>query len=178
MRQKPLTQFDIRPSIGALPVTFGMHRDEVHELLGPPDTSGRVSDGSGFIESFTNCVYRVGYDSDWKVNHLGFGPGRVALSLEGKQVWSANAHPDPNPSFLALDSAPVRRGDLLVFVRLGVQTSGYRYGDKGNGIINVYPLNQMDRVTRGRRVPVNMSRYYRVARLPHNPPMHRTGPAV
>lgn len=161
MRQKPLTHFDIRPGIGALPVTFGMHRDEVHELLGATDATKGVWGGLG---------YRIGYDDDSKVIHFGFGPGPVVLSVEGRPVWSAESHSDPNSAFLALDPKPVRRGDLLIFVQLGVQTSGYRYGDRGNGIVNVWPLDQIDRLARGRRVAANMNRYYRAAPLPHNQP--------
>ena len=50
MWPQPVTRFDIRPHVGALPVTFGMHRDEVHRVLGTPETSAPIWNKSGFSE--------------------------------------------------------------------------------------------------------------------------------
>jgi hypothetical protein len=181
MRQNPVAHFDIRPTVGALPLTFGMHRDEVHSALGlrvtPPDTSVHNWTGEGGVTECPFAGFSVRYDDDWLLDHITFLDGPIALSINGQQVWSTDDHPDPNPLLLALDPAPVRRGSILIYLPLGICTSGYRHGNRGNGVINVGIRSWAERFAKGRRVPANMNRYYRPSRRPHNQTPHRTGAA-
>lgn len=154
----PVIRFDIRPHVGALPVTFDMHRDDVRRLLGTPETSGPIWNKSGFSEGYRRGGYNVGYDNNWVANHVGFGPGAIDLSIEGRPVWSADEQPDPNPIFLAMDPAPVTTVGFWIYLRLGVTTTGYHDDDEGQRAIAVFPPGRagwfMTRAT-----PADTSRY-------------------
>ena len=158
MRHQPVTQFDIRPHVGALPVIFGMHRDEVHRLLGPPETSSPLWDKSGFSESYLRGVYNVGYDNDWKANHFGVGPGGIALSIDAQPIWSPDEQPDPNPTLLALDPAPVTTVGFWIYLRLGVTTTGYHDGDESQRAITAFPPSRAEWFVK-RATPADTSRY-------------------
>ena len=158
MRQKPVTRFDIRPHVGALPVTFGMHRDEVHRLLGPPETSFAIWNKSGYSEGYLRGVYNVGYDNDWMANHVGLGPGPIELSIDGRRIWSLDEQPDPNPILLTLDPAPVTTVGFWTYLRLGVTTGGYHDDDKNQRAITAFPPSRADSFMR-RAVPADTSRY-------------------
>ena len=161
MQQQPLTRFDIRPHVGALPVTFGMHRDEVHLLLGPPETTSTLWNKSGFSETYLRGVYNVGYGSDWLANHIGFGPGAIELSINGRPIWSPEEQPDPNPIFLALDPAPLSTVGFWIFLRLGVMTAGYHDDDdddESQRAITAFPPSRAESFMR-RATPANTSRY-------------------
>lgn len=158
MRQQPVTQFDIRPHVGALPVTFGMHRDDVHRLLGPPEHSSPIWNKSGFSESYLRGVYNVGYDNDWKANHVGFGPGVIELSIDGRPIWSPDHQPDPNPVFLALDPAPVATVGFWIYLRLGVTTTGYHDDDESQRAITAFPPSRAESFMK-RAMPADTSRY-------------------
>ena len=82
MRSK-IFRFDIQPYAGAFPITFGMHREEVHRLLGPPYASNPVWNKTGFAEHYQDG-FNIGYDNSWIVDHLGFRPGSVELAIQGK----------------------------------------------------------------------------------------------
>jgi hypothetical protein len=89
--------FDIEPFVGALPVRFGMHRSEVHRLLGPPEASHPTWDRSGITDYWNTSRINIGYDNDRVVKHVGFCPGGCELSLRGTRLWSLEDRPDPNP---------------------------------------------------------------------------------
>jgi hypothetical protein len=162
MSQHPVIRFDIRPHVGALPVTFGMHRDEVHRLLGAPQASSPLWNKSGFSEGYLSGAYNVGYDNAWAVNHLGFGPGSIELSIDGRPVWSLDEQPDPNPIFLSLDPAPVTDVGFWIFLKLGVTTTGYHDDDPSQRAITAFPPSRVDRLTR-RATPADTSRYTKAA---------------
>jgi hypothetical protein len=158
MRQQPVTRFDIRPHLGALPVAFGMHCDEVHRLLGLPGTSSPLWNKSGFSESYLRGVYNVGYDNGWRANHVGFGPGGIELSIDGQPIWSIGQQPDPNPVLLALDPAPVTTVGFWIYLRLGVTTTGYHDDDKFQRAITAFPPSRAESYLK-RATPADTSRY-------------------
>ncbi len=80
--------FNIEPFVGALPVRFGMHRTEVHRLLGPPEASHPIWDRTGTTDHWNESRINVGYDNAGIVKHVGFGPGGFELSVCGTLLWS------------------------------------------------------------------------------------------
>lgn len=151
-------KFDIQPYLGALPVTFGMQRNDVHQLLGPPDSSYPNWDKSGYNEYDRDGRYNVGYDNDWMVNHIGFVPGSVELTIQGQPIWALGDHPDPNPVFLALDSEPLEHVGFWIFLRIGVTTTGYHDGDENQLAVTVFPRDTWaNRLTAAK--PADTSKY-------------------
>src|SRR6516164_11190212 len=99
--------FNIVPFVGALPVRFGMHRSEVHRLLGDPEASIPIWDRSGSTDFWNESRIHVGYDNDGIVKHVGFCPGGCELLLRGALLWSIDEQPDPNERLLQIDPSPV-----------------------------------------------------------------------
>jgi hypothetical protein len=167
MPQQFITKLDIQPYIGALPMKFGTHRDMVHRVLGPPESSDPIWDNSGFCEhyDFRKCGYNVGYDNAWLANHMGFGPGPVDLSINGQTIWTPMRQSDPNPIFLTLDPDPLTCVGLLCFLQLGVTTTGFHDDDPNQLAITVF---SRDKVAwwKENGEPADTSRYARAARPP------------
>ncbi len=132
-------QFDIHPYTGALPITFGMPRKQVHRLLGPPESSFPIWDGSGLSDHFAGGRYNVGYDNAGAVKHLGFSPGGAGLSFQGGVIWTLETQPDPNPILLALDPSPFELVGFWFFVRIGVTSTGYHDNHLSQRAITVFP---------------------------------------
>ncbi len=132
-------RFDIQPYVGAIPISFGMTRAEVHRLLGPPETSQPVWDGSGVSEHYNRSRYNVGYTNAGVVDHVGFSPTGAELSLQGRPLWTAKGQPDPNPRLLALDPAPVEVVGFWFFLAVGVTTIGYHDDDPAQLAVCVFP---------------------------------------
>ena len=150
--------FDIVPFVGALPVRFGMPRVEVHKLLGPPEASHPIWDGSGATDYWNESRVNVGYGTDQAVKHIGFCPGGCELALRGVPLWSLTDQPDPNPAMLRLDPAPVETVGILVYPALGVSTSGYHDGDEAQLSLTASPSGTWDDVVREGGRP-DLSRY-------------------
>src|SRR4051812_23894249 len=106
-RRPPVLQFNIQPFIGALPVVFGMQRKRVHEILGKPESSHPIWNGSGLSEYWQDAGVVVGYNNEGVVNHLGFSPGRCELRFLDSLLWSPADQPDPNPTLLRQDRTPL-----------------------------------------------------------------------
>jgi hypothetical protein len=145
--------FDIHPFVGALPIQFGMPRIRVHELLGPPESTNPVWDGSGIIDYWHDSRVNVGYDRAGTVNHIGFVPGEHELRFLGSVLWSAEQQPDPNPELLRRDAAPRESLGILVFPRLGITTTGYHDGDDNQRALTAFPSGAWDQFLQDSTAP-------------------------
>ena len=154
--EKNAMSFDIQPFHGALPVAFGMSRDEVHRLLGLPESSFPIFNGSGTSDHFT--TFNVGYNKAGIVTHVGFSPGKFELTIHGQRIWDRNEHPDPNPIFLKLDPEPLETLGFLVFLKIGVTTTGYHDDDPSQQAISVFPKGKWDNLLTDAK-PADVSRY-------------------
>jgi hypothetical protein len=134
-----MISLDIRPFEGVLPIRFGLSRPRVVEILGAPDSSDEQVDSWG-----RTLDVNIGYDELGAVNQLGLGPGEYELTIGGQLFWTPHRHPDPNPTFLALDPEPLERVGFLVFTKLGIATTGYHDDDPGQYAISVYPRGAWD----------------------------------
>jgi hypothetical protein len=150
--------FNIEPFIGALPVRFGMHRSEVHRLLGAPEASQPIWDRSGTTDFWNESRINVGYDNAGIVKHVGFGPGGCELALCGTSLWSLDKQPDPNPELLRRDPAPVESVGIMIYPALGISTSGYHDGDEAQLALTVSPSGTWDEVVKDAARP-DLSKY-------------------
>jgi hypothetical protein len=150
--------FDIQPYIGALPITFGMRREEVHRLLGEPESSFPIWDGSGVSEHYAQARYNIGYDNDGIVNHLGFSPGGAELSIQGRPIWTLTEQRDPNPMLLALDPAPVEHVGFWIFLQIGVTSTGFHGDDASQRAVTVFPRGSKTTLLSESK-PADTSRY-------------------
>jgi hypothetical protein len=153
-----LVAFDIEPSVGALPVRFGMHRDEVHALLGKPDVSRPVRCNTGIADYWRRSPVNVRYDTGGAVQHVGFVPGGFNLSLRGLRLWSLMEQPDPNPVLLRLDPTPLDCLGILVFPALGISTSGYHDDDDAQRSVTISSTGTWDKALQTGRRP-NLEKY-------------------
>ncbi len=151
-------RFNIRPYLGTDPIAFGMSQKDVHRVLGAPETSFPVWNKAGFAEHYLHGGYNVGYDNAWIVNHLGFGPGSVELSIQGRSVWTLEDQPDPNPIFLSLDPEPVEFVGFWNFLRIGVTTTGYHDDDPDQFAVTVFPCGANDGLL-AKAKPADTSKY-------------------
>jgi hypothetical protein len=136
--------FDIEPFVGALPIRFGLHRADVHRLLGEPEASHPIWNSSGTSDFWLRSSFNVGYGNDDIVNHIGFSPGGCELSLCGTLIWSLAKQPDPNPQLLQYDPMPVESYGILTYLTLGISTSGYHDGDEEQLSLTVSPIGTWD----------------------------------
>jgi hypothetical protein len=153
-------RFDIQPYIGALPITFGMSRAEVHRLLGTPESSFPIWDGSGVSEHYAQARHNVGYTNDGLVNHLGFSPGGAELSILGRPIWTVSSQPDPNPILLAFDPAPLELVGFWFYLAIGVTSTGYHDDDPAQRAVTVFPRGSKAELL-GEATPADTSRYGR-----------------
>jgi hypothetical protein len=151
--------FDLSPFVGALPIAFGMTRDDVHAILYLPDSSSPIWDKSGTCDRWHTLRMNVGYDNSGIVNHVGFGPGGVILRILGSELWTDANQPDPNPTLLKLDPNPLERVGFLFFTRLGIKTAGYHDDDdESQRAITVNPRGTHDDFLKRASSP-DLSRY-------------------
>lgn len=153
-------QFNIEPGIGALPIRFGMSRQEVYEFLGEPNVSHEIWDHSGTTDFWNQNNVNVSYNSQGIVNHIGFCPGGFELRLSSELIWSADESADPNPTLLKFDPDPKERLGFLVYNRIGVTTTGYHDEDDSQRSLTVYPRGDWDEQLKEATTP-NLSRYAR-----------------
>lgn len=151
-------RFDIQPYAGALPITFGMKREQVHRLLGQPERSFPIWDGCGLSDSYTAGRYNVGYTNSGEVNHLGFSPGGIELAISGRPVWTAEEQPDPNPILLAFDPEPLQFVGFWFFLAIGVTSTGYHDDDPGQRAVTVFPRGSKAELM-AQATPADTSRY-------------------
>lgn len=133
--------FDIQRYEGTDPIKFGMTREMAISILGIPNATASDNDSFG-----ANNKINIGYAVNGLVDHLGFSPGPFELRFEGCVIWTESSHPDPNPVFLAADSEPLERLGFLIFMKLGVQTSGYHNDDASDLAIALFPNGGWDKL--------------------------------
>jgi len=79
------------------------------------------------------------------VDHVGFCPGGFELLLLGADLWSAAQQPDPNPTLLRHDPAPLESLGFLVLSQLGTTTTGYHDDDENQRALTVFPRGAWDK---------------------------------
>jgi len=151
-------RFEIRPYIGALPIIFGMSRQDVHHLLGLPESSVSIWDRSGVCEHYAQARYNVGYDNSGVVNHVGFLPGGAELSIQGIPLWTMEDQPDPNATLLALDPKPMECVGIWYFLELGVASTGYHDDDLYERAVTAFPRGTRAQMLPG-AMPADTSKY-------------------
>ena len=136
--------FEIRPFEGALPILFGMPRDEVHDILGSPEILGTLRSIKATSDDWMRYGLNVRYHLEGGVAHLGFRPGHCELRLADRVLWTPDENVDPNWTLLSLDPAPREILDFLVFTKLGVTTTGYHKGDASQRALGVFSHGEWD----------------------------------
>ena len=155
-------KFDIDPYRGALPILFGMSRDEVRHLLGTPGASARESAGHGMFDYYSE--FNVGYDDSHLVNHVGLGPIGAELMIQGRPIWDGIHPSDPNPILLALDPNPLESAGIWLFLKLGVTSSGFHDDDDGQRAVTAFSRTALIALTASdivRLHPADTSKYTR-----------------
>lgn len=153
-----MLSFDIRPYTGALPLSFGISRAEVHRVLGTPQVASPPLAHRGYSDSWDDGNIQIGYDANLAVNHIGFGPGEFALSLCGSPLWTTDEHPDPISALLQQDPDPWETLGFLVFDRIGITTTGYHDQDDNDLSLCLYPRGKWDKSLQKATRP-DLSRY-------------------
>ena len=133
-----MTTFDIRPYEGALPITFGMSVQEVHSHLGEPEAVHSSWDDSGHSHYWLNSCVNFAFDNNGRLNHCGFCPAAYTLLLDGRNIWLPDSHSDPNPFLLSLDAKPIEHVGFLIFLELGVTTTGYHDDDPAQYAVTAF----------------------------------------
>ena len=136
--------FEIRPFEGALPIKFGMSREEVHDILGSPETLGTRRSIKSTSDDWLRYGLNVRYHLEGGVAHLGFRPGHCELRLADRVLWRPDEDTDPNWTLLSLDPAPRGILEFLVFTKLGVTTTGYHNAESGKHALGVFPQGEWD----------------------------------
>ena len=136
--------FDIKPFEGALPLTFGLPIAAVHEQLGTPELVSQIWDKSGHTHYWLESAVNIGFNNTGALMHFGFAPGPYRLQLDGVPVWDHDLHDDPNPKLLKLDPSPIEYVGFLIFLELGVTTTGYHDGDDSQRALTAFRRGDYD----------------------------------
>jgi hypothetical protein len=153
-----MTLFDIRPYEGSLPFAFGVSIEFVHTRLGKPKTISCNWNKTGHTHWWLDSTVNFAFDNTGCLEHCGFGPGPYTLLLLGTTIWLPDLHPDPNPFLLSLDPQPVECFGFLVFLQLGVTTTGYHDDDPDQYAITAFVQGAYDEMSSNFSQP-NLSRY-------------------
>ena len=136
--------FEIRPFEGALPIRFGMSREEVHDILGSPETLGSLRSIKATNDEWSRYGLNVRYHLEGGVAHIGFRSGQCELRLADCVIWTPGEEIDPNWTLLSLDPAPRELLGFLIFTTLGVTTTGYHNGDLSQCALGVFSQGEWD----------------------------------
>jgi hypothetical protein len=136
--------FEIRSFEGALPIRFGMSREEVHDILGSPETLGSLRSIKATSDDWSRYGLNVRYHLEGGVAHLGFRPGQCELRLADRVLWTPGEDLDPNWVLLSLDPAPRELLGFLIFTKLGVTTTGFHLGDASQHALGVFSRGEWD----------------------------------
>jgi hypothetical protein len=152
-----MVPFDIQPYVGGLPITFGMARATVHEVLGSPEDT--YIDGKDVTDYWDSSNINIHYSKRGLVDHMGFSPGAFELRLLGTVLWSAKRHPDPNRQLLRQDPKPLESLGFLVFRQLGITTTGYHDDDEYQRALTIFPRGRWDRQLKEHSKRPDLRRY-------------------
>ncbi|WP_146597841.1 hypothetical protein [Novipirellula aureliae] len=150
--------FEITPYIGALPLQFGMSAEAVHALLGAPQQISTLWNKSGFSHSWTNPDLNIGFSNDDALNHVGLIPNGISVSLNGTEIWTRDSCVDPNPTLLRFDASPRECFGFLVYLEIGIATTGFHDDDSSQHALCVFARGAYDDLLSKSTTP-DLSRY-------------------
>jgi len=137
-------KFEFEKYVGPKPLFFGMKSDQVMSVLGKsPDHSRPAGEFGGAREDYSDIG--VNYDEDGNAAEFCFGPSEdFELLVSGKVVIGKGGVSNPVKLFRKLDESPKEVVGFLVFLKLGVNTTGYHDNDQSQRAINVFKKGYWD----------------------------------
>jgi hypothetical protein len=148
--------FVFEPCQGFRPLILGMAKSQVLEVLGPPDLSRSDYDCWGPVSEL-----QVGYNAALRVDHIGMGPGRYGIQLGNCTIWGGGREvaEDPNIELLKMDQYPVVCLGFLVFLQLGIASSGFHDDNSSQYAIRAFPKGSWDKYLK-RAKQFNADKYH------------------
>ena len=150
--------FDITPYVGAMPLRFGMTAEAVHALLGTPQNISAIWDKSGFSHSWADPNLSIGFSNENSLNHVGLMPRGYSVALNGTCIWTGDSCLDPNPILLKFDANPRECYGFLVYLEIGITTTGFHDDDPSQHALCVFARGAYDDLLPKSKAP-DLSRY-------------------
>jgi len=137
-------KFEFKEYEGPIPLKFGMTSHEVREVMGrTPDFSKPPNGYGGARDDYGDIA--VNFDGQGKAAEYCFIPSNeISLVYSGNTIIGQGAVKDPVSVFKSLDPSPKETLGFLVFVGIGVNTTGYHDNDESQRAINVFKRGHWD----------------------------------
>ena len=119
-------------------MVFGMTKEDVLRVLGPPSSVGSNADGES-EHCWPHITVRYGTDSG-EVVEIAI-PTEQSISIGGAPLLPSV---DPVSTLLELDRDPVLCLGFLLFLKLGVAITGLHDDDREQSGLTVFPEGRWD----------------------------------
>lgn len=137
-----MTEFTLVPYVGALPIRFDMTSEQVRIIL-REEPKVTENDSEEIEEDFGDVALR--YNSlTGELSEIAFVPWGAQLLFEGVPLIGEGTTGNPIPHLLAHDKAPVEVLGFLLFLELGLATTGYHDNDPGQRSITIFRKGHWD----------------------------------
>jgi hypothetical protein len=136
--------FEIISCVVALPLRFGMTVEDSHSLLGAPQNISTIWDKTGFSHSWDVPNLNIGFSNENALKHVGFVPGGCSGSLNGTCIWTRESYVDPNPILLRFDPNPRECYGVLVYLEIGITTTGFHDDDPSERSLCIFTSGAYD----------------------------------
>jgi hypothetical protein len=130
--------FDIISYVGAMPLQFGMTKDQVEKLVGAPlrMTVNRLGETNAQYESFS-----VRYSqTDKSLVEIGFSPS-AKVTVGGTDLFET---PGNFRQLLQHDSCPYEYVGFIILLDLGITLTGFHDNDSSQLAITAFTRGRWD----------------------------------
>jgi hypothetical protein len=143
--------FEITPYEGAGSLKFGASRQEVENILGPPesfyrtDYPARMGLSSVIEARYELSNINLAYNLDYKLSYIGFSQHRThlqgAVSFRGINIFD---DVDAFHKLLEQDSEPFEWVGFIFLMKLGMRLAGFHSQSEGGLVVSLFERGRYD----------------------------------
>lgn len=139
------TKFDIQPYVGIGRLRFGMKKDEVANILGPPDKLGKSTISSEIKEfRYDNGLQTVYSDTDYRLIEVSLYSNIPNVKLNELDIFNRSGN-EVIKCLIEADGNPLTTVGIIVFLNLGISMTGFQQEDEpGQKSISVFEKGRWD----------------------------------
>ena len=132
------TNFRVFPYVGVGPIYFGMNRDQLHAILGIPDSSKNSRFGPKVIDYWHSNDITIMFSAvDGTALEIGFGYAQMTAEVEGIKLFERSG-PEVYRDLCLLDGYPREDVGFTVLFKFGITLDGFLISDQEQRVVTVF----------------------------------------